>query len=409
MPSFSGLLIVTVVAFGAPFLLGLFPAVRLPAVVLEITAGIVIGPSVLGWVHTDQTIAVISTLGLAFLLFLAGLEIDFARLRGRVLKLTAVGYALSFAIALVVAGVLKLAGLADAPLLIAITLAATSLGVLIPVLKDAGESGSALGQLVIAAGSIADFGAIILLSIFFTGEGGTGSTLLLIGSLLALAGAVLIVVSGAERSMRIRADLLRLQDTTAQIRVRGAMVLLVGFAAIAQSLGLEAILGTFMAGAILTLLDGDQVMTHPQFRRKLEAIGFGFFIPAFFVTTGVRYDLDALFATTSTVVMIPIFLAALLAVRGVPALLYRGLLGARKAAIAGLLQATSLPFIVAATAIGLDLGVVDAATSAALIAAGLLSVVIFPATGLALLRTGADPDGRSLTSRGEPVFNVDVN
>jgi Kef-type K+ transport system membrane component KefB len=391
MPSFSGLLIVTVVAFGAPFLLGLFPGVRLPAVVLEITAGIVIGPSVLGWVHADQTIAVISTLGLAFLLFLAGLEIDFARLRGRVLKLTAVGYALSFAIALIVAGGLKLAGLADAPLLIAITLAATSLGVLIPVLKDAGESGSTLGQLVIAGGSIADFGAIILLSIFFTGEGGTGSTLLLIGSLLALAAAVLIVVRGAERSMRIRADLLRLQDTTAQIRVRGAMVLLVGFAAIAQSLGLEAILGTFMAGAIVTLLDGDQAMTHPQFRRKLEAIGFGFFIPAFFVTTGVRYDLGALFATTSTIVMIPIFLAALLVVRGVPALLYRGLLGARKAAIAGLLQATSLPFIVAATAIGLDLGVIDAATSAALIAAGLLSVVIFPATGLALLGAGGVP------------------
>jgi Kef-type K+ transport system membrane component KefB len=391
MPSFSGLLIVTVVAFGAPFLLGLSPRVRLPSVVLEIAAGIVVGPSVLGWVEVDQTIAVISTLGLAFLLFLAGLEIDFSRLRGRVLKLTAVSYAVSFGIALAVAGGLNLAGLVDAPLLVAITLAATSLGVLIPVLKDAGESGSTLGQLVIAAGSIADFGAIILLSIFFTGQGGSGSTLLLIGSLIALAAVVLVAVRGAERSMRIRADLLRLQDTTAQIRVRGAMVLLVAFAAIARSLGLEAILGTFMAGAILTLLDGDQVMTHPQFRRKLEAIGFGFFIPAFFVTTGVRYDLDALLASASTVLMVPVFLAALLVVRGLPAVLYRRLLGPRKAAIAGLLQATSLPFIVAATAIGLDLGVIDAATSAALIAAGLLSVVIFPATGLALLRAGGAP------------------
>ena len=292
MPSFSGLLILTAVAFGAPFVLGLFPRARLPAVVLEIVAGIVVGPSLLGWVHVDQTIAVISTLGLAFLLFLAGLEIDFGRLRGRVLTLTALGFAVSFAIAVIVGFGLQAAGLVDAPLLVAITLSATSLGVLIPVLKDAGESGSTLGQVVIAAGSIADFGAIILLSIFFTGEGGTGATLLLIGSLLALA--VLVVVRGAERSMRIRADLLRLQDTTAQIRVRGAMVLLVGFAAIAESLGLEAILGAFAAGAILTLLDADAVMTHPQFRRKLEAIGFGFFIPVFFVTTGVRYDLDAL-------------------------------------------------------------------------------------------------------------------
>jgi Kef-type K+ transport system membrane component KefB len=389
MPSFSGLLILTVVAFGAPFILGLFPRIRLPAVVLEIVAGIVVGPSVLGWVHVDPTIAVISTLGLAFLLFLAGLEIDFARLRGRVLTLTAIGFAVSFAIAVIVGFGLQLAGLVDAPLLVAITLSATSLGVLIPVLKDAGESGSTLGQLVIAAGSIADFGAIILLSIFFTGEGGTGATLLLIGSLLALAAVVLIAVRGAERSMRIRADLERLQDTTAQIRVRGAMVLLVGFAAIAESLGLEAILGAFAAGAILTLLDADQAMTHPQFRRKLEAIGFGFFIPVFFVTTGVRYDLDALLASTSTVIMVPLFLVALLAVRGLPAVLYRRLVGARKAAIAGLLQSTSLPFIVAATAIGLDLGVIDAATSAALIAAGLLSVVIFPATGLALLRSGS--------------------
>src|SRR3954453_9711884 len=288
MPSFSGLLIVTVVAFGAPFLLGLFPRVRLPSVVLEIVAGIVVGPSVLGWVHVDQAIEVVATLGLAFLLFLAGLEIDFSRLRGRVLRLTAGGYAISFGLALVVAGGLKAAGLADAPLLIAITLAATSLGVLIPVLKDAGESGSPLGQVVIAAGSIADFGAIILLSVFFTGEGGTGSTLLLIGSLLALAVVVVFTVRGAGRSMRIRADLERLQDTTAQIRVRGAMVLLVAFAAIAEALGLEAILGAFAAGAILSLLDRDQAMTHPQFRLKLEAIAFGFFLPAFFVATGVR-------------------------------------------------------------------------------------------------------------------------
>src|SRR4051812_562614 len=264
----TSLLIVMAVAFGAPFLLGLFPRVRLPAVVLEIVAGIVVGPSVLGWVTVDQTIAVISTLGLAFLLFLAGLEIDFARLRGQTLRLTAAAFGLSFVIALAVSGALNLAGLVDAPLLVAIALVATSLGVLIPVLKDAGESTSTLGQLVIAAGSIADFGAIILLSIFFTGEGGTGATLLLIGSLLATAAAVLVAVRGAERSMRIRDDLLRLQDTTAQIRVRGAMVLLVAFAAIAETLGLEAILGTFMAGAILALLDGDQAMTHPQFRLK---------------------------------------------------------------------------------------------------------------------------------------------
>src|SRR4051794_37575109 len=386
MSTLTNLLIVVVVAFGAPFLLGLFPRVRLPSVVLEIVAGIVIGPSALGIVEVDQAVTIIALIGLAFVLFLAGLEIDFKKLRGPVLRLTGIAFAASFGLAVLVALGLKAAGLVDAPLLVAIILCATSLGVLVPVLKDAGEIATTFGQLIIAAASIADFGAIILLTIFFSGEGGTGSTLLLLGSLFALAGIVLIVVRGAEHSVRIRAELLRLQDTTAQIRVRAALVLFVGFAAVADALGLEVILGAFIAGAIVSLADRDQAMTHPDFRRKLEAIGFGFFIPVFFVSSGVRFDLDALRSPPSGVVMVPIFLAALVVVRGLPAVLYRHRLGPRKAAIAGLMQATSLPFIVAATAIGLQLRLIDAAGSAALIGAGLLSVLCFPLAGLVLLR-----------------------
>jgi Kef-type K+ transport system membrane component KefB len=269
---------------------------------------------------------------------------------------------------------------------VAIILCATSLGVLVPVLKDAGEISTTFGQLIIAAATVADFGAIILLSIFFSGEGGTGATLLLLGALFLLAAVVFGVLRGAERSMRIRADLLRLQDTTAQIRVRAALVLFVGFAAVAQELGLEVILGAFVAGTVLSLVDRDEVMTHPDFRRKLEAIGFGFFIPVFFVTTGVRFDLSALTASASALVMVPIFLGALLVVRGVPALLYRRLIDRRRVVVAGLMQATSLPFIVAASTIGLELGLVDPAESAALIGAGLLSVLLFPLGGLLLLR-----------------------
>jgi Kef-type K+ transport system membrane component KefB len=392
MPSLTNLLIVSVVAFAAPFLLGLFPTVRLPSVVLEIVAGIVIGPSVLGIVEADQAIAVVALLGLTFVLFLAGLEIDFSRLRGPVLRLTLIGFALSFVIAVAVSLGLEAAGLVDTPLLVAVILCATSLGVLVPVLKDAGESSSTFGQLIIAAASIADFGAIILLTIFFSGEGGTGSTLLLLGSLFALAAVVFVVVRGAEHFARIRADLLRLQDTTAQIRVRAALALFVCFAAIAQHLGLEAILGAFIAGAIISLADADRVMTHPDFRHKLEAIGFGFFIPVFFVTSGVRFDLGALTASASNLTMVPVFLAALLVVRGVPALVYRRVLDGPHTAISGIMQATSLPFIVAATAIGMDLGLIDAAATAALIGAGLLSVLIFPLTGLVLLRRAAPPE-----------------
>ncbi|HKG65842.1 MAG TPA: cation:proton antiporter [Solirubrobacteraceae bacterium] len=394
-PSLANLLLVMAVAFAAPLALGFFPRVQLPSVVLEIVAGIVIGPSVLGWAEVDQAVQVVALIGLAFVLFLAGLEIEFEKLRGPLLRLTAAGFALSFAIALAVSLLLSAGGLVDTPLLVAIILCSTSLGVLVPVLKDAGEIASSFGQLIIAAATIADVGAIILLSLFFSGEGGTGSTLLLLGSLFALAAVVLGVVRGAEQSMRIRADLLRLQDTTAQIRVRAALVLFVGFAAVADVLGLEVILGAFVAGAIVSLADRDQAMTHPDFRRKLEAIGFGFFIPVFFVSSGVRFDLDALTSSTSSVVMVPVFLAALVVARGVPAALYRHRLGQRKSAIAGLMQATSLPFIVAATAIGQELGLIDAAGSAALIGAGLLSVLCFPLAGLILLRrdgAGREPD-----------------
>jgi len=389
MPSLTNLLLVSVVAFAAPFVLGLYPRLRLPSVVVEIVAGIVIGPSVLGIAKADQAVSVIALLGLTFVLFLAGLEIDLRKLRGPVLRLTALGFVLSFGVAVVVSVGLKAAGLVDTPLLVAIILCATSLGVLVPVLKDADEIGSTFGQLIIAAASIADFGAIILLTIFFSGEGGTGSTLLLLGSLFALAAVVFAVVRGAQRSMRIHADLLRLQDTTAQIRVRAALALFVGFAAIAEQLGLEAILGAFIAGAIISLVDADQVMTHPDFRRKLEAIGFGFFIPVFFVTSGVRFDLDALTASASNLAMVPVFLAALLVVRGLPALVYRRVLDRLHTAIAGVMQATSLPFIVAATAIGMELGLIDAAASAALVGAGLLSVLAFPLIGLLLLRRTA--------------------
>src|SRR5882757_313394 len=391
MPAFDNLLIVVAVAFAAPLLLGFFPSVKLPSVVLEIIAGIVIGPSLLGIVHVDEAISVVALPGLAFLLFLAGLEIEFDRLRGQVLRLTLMGFAISFGIAVLVALGLKATGLIETPLLIAIILCATSLGVLIPVLKDGGEISSTFGQLIVAAGTIADFGAVILLSIFFSGEGGVGSTLLLIGSLVLLAVVVFVAVKTAERSSLLRSDLIRLQDTTAQIRVRGAVVLLVGFAAIANSLGLESILGAFMAGAILSLLDKDERMTHPEFRRKLEAVGFGIFIPVFFVTSGVKYDLNALLSSTSNVIMVPIFLAALVAARGLPALIYRRLLDARHTAIAGLMQATSLPFIVAAVAIGEDLDLVTAAEGAALIGAGLLSVLLFPAIGLSLLKRGKEP------------------
>lgn len=390
---FTNLLAVAAVAFCAPLLLGLAPGLRLPAVVLELVAGIVVGPAGLGWVDVDEPVAVIALLGLAVLLFLAGLEVDLSRLRGRALRLALSGFAASFAIALAVGLVLDAAGAVDSPVFIAIVLSATSLGVVIPVLKDAGLAGSPFGQLVIAAASIADVATIVLLSLLFSEESsGTGAKVLLLGALAVLAAIIVVVVRVGERSMRVRDTLLRLQDTTAQIRVRGAVLLLVAFAVAAEHLGLEVILGAFVAGVLLGALDTDREMTHPNFRVKLDAIGYGLFIPAFFVTSGLRFDLDALTSSTSALALVPVFAAALLLVRGVPAVLYRDVVAGRgELAAAGLLQATSLPFIVASTQIGLELGLLDASTAAGFVAAGLLSVVLFPLLAATFLRGGETP------------------
>jgi len=385
---FSNLLIVVAAAFVAPLALGFFPRLRVPAIVVEILLGIIIGPSVLGWVTPDLPVSILALIGLSFLLFLAGLEIDVHRLRGRTLRVTATAFVVSFGIGIVAGLSLKGGGFVKSPLFIAIVLVSTSLGVIVPVLKDSDNIGSDFGQLVIAAASIADFGAIILLSLFFSGRGSTDTAgkLILLGVFALLVVLIALTIAGVERSRGLSRVLLRLQDTTAQIRVRGAFVLLIGFVAIAENVGLETILGAFAAGAVLSLIDRDQTMTHPEFRVKLEAAGFGIFIPVFFVTTGLHFDVNALFASVSTVVRIPLLLLALLIVRGVPALLYSPLIGRQKALVAGLLQATSLPFIVAATQIGVQIGVVTQASAAALIAAGLLSVIIFPAAGLSLLR-----------------------
>jgi Kef-type K+ transport system membrane component KefB len=407
---FTNLLIVVAAGLLAPLALGFFPRVRLPAIVLEILLGIVIGPSGLGWAKPDAPVSILALVGLAFLLFLSGLEIDVDRLRGQIVTLTALGFAVSFVMAILIGIALRAGGLVKSPLFVAIVLTATSLGVVFPVLKDSRTIDSSLGQLVIAAASIAEFGSIILLSLFFSGRSSTSTAGRLI--LLGLFGLVVVLVgvgiASAERSMGLSRVLRRLQDTTAQIRVRAAFLLMIGFTAVADRVGLETILGAFAAGALLSLLDRDET-THPQFRVKLEAIGFGVFIPIFFVTSGLRFDLGALFASGSTIARVPLFLLAILLARGLPALVYMRTLGLSRSLIAGILQATTLPFIVAATQIGLQLGVVSRASAAALVAAGLLSVVICPALGLGLLRRDHPETAApgALPTPGMPVLTTE--
>src|SRR5499427_4038069 len=402
--SFTSLLVVAAVAVLAPLTVGFAPRLRVPAVVLEIIGGILIGPSGLGWVRVDLPVQILALFGLAFLLFLAGLEIDVHQLRGRLLRFAVLGYLVTLVLGYGAGASFTAAGWVSQPLLVAIILSATALGVVVPVLKDAGQVHSQVGQTALAAASIADFTAILLLSLFFSSSGGsTGAKVVLLGAFAGLVAVAGLVVSGAARSRRLGQVLVRLQDTTAEIRVRFAVLLLVAFTALAEKFGLESILGAFLAGAIIGLLDRDS-SSHPRFRTKLEAIGYGFLVPVFFVSSGIRLDLAGLLHSPSALVRVPVFLVALLVVRGLPALLRLRANGLKPTLALGFLQATSLPFIVAATQIGVMLGKITPLTAAALVCAGLLSVLIFPLLALGLLH-GAEPEpGRATAATAaEPV------
>lgn len=215
--------------------------------------------------------------------------------------------------------------------------------------------------------------------------------MLLVG-MIGLLGAILVLgAAGAGRWNRLTEALARLQDTTAMIRVRGAAFLLLIFLVLVELLGLEIILGAFTAGAVLGFIDRGWKQTHPLFHARLQAVGFGIFIPVFFVASGIQFNAQALLASGPALLAVPLFLGLLLVVRGLPALLYRRQLGARNCLAAALLQATSLPFLVAGAGIGMELGYLSERTGAALVAAGMFSVLIFPAAALALLRSPGPP------------------
>ena len=397
--SFDNLAAVAAVAFVAPLLLGLAPALRVPSVLLEIGAGVALGPSVLGWVEADAAVNVLSLIGVGFLLLLAGLEIEVDRLRGAVLRLALTGFAVSFGIAVVVGYGLDAVGVVGAPFLVAVILSATSLAVVLPLLKDTGLAGSPFGQMVIAAASIADVATVIMLSLFFSEEtAGVGVRLALFALFgLVCVGAGIAIAVGA-RVPSLSAALLRLQDTTAQIRVRGAFVLLMVFSILAQRFGLEAILGMFLAGMLLKLADRDDAMTHSHFHEKLTEAGFGFFIPVFFVASGLRLDAGALVSDSSTLLHVPVLVVALYVIRGLPALLYRGLLGGRRALAAGLLQSTTLSFVLIASQIGQELGLLGPSDVAALTAAALVSVLVNPVVALAVLGVSGDEPSDALAT-----------
>jgi Kef-type K+ transport system membrane component KefB len=382
---FGALLALAITAFVAPLLARLIPQRLVPPVVVEVLAGIAIGPQGLDLVRPTGGVYVLYLLGFGFLLFLAGQEIEVERFRGPTFRLTAASFAASIAIAFPVAyGLRQIAHGADTRLL-ALALTASSLGVVVPVLRDAGETESEFGQFTIMASSVGEFAALVLLTVLFSAQ--PEATWVQVAYVLALGAAAVIgavMLRRLWRSPWLRGQLLATDQSTSQLRVRGGFVILLAFSALAHRFGVDALLGAFVGGVVLNVADSDDRPSQDRYQGKLQAIGYGFLVPVFFIVTGVQLDVRSLFASTSSLALLPAILAAILVARAGPALLYRSKLGDRPAMAAGLLQATTLTFPVVVAEVGRSLGLLSSTTSAALVGAALLSVLIFPAIALAL-------------------------
>ena len=378
------LLGVALIAFFVPFVLGFFPRVRIPSVALELVAGIIIGPAVLGWIEAGPVVTVIATIGVAFLLFLAGLELDLDVLTGPPLVRGALSFLVSFALALALMTPLGARAVILSPLLVAIALSATSLGILVPVLRDTGQMNTAVGRFTMSGASASEVGTIALLGIFFAGKNSSaGVSALLLALVAVMAVLLLAALRYTVRWTLGRRVLDRLDETTAQGRVRFAVMILVAAAALAMRFGFEGILGSFVAGIVVGIVVRKDRFEH-ALRTKLEAIGFGLFVPAFFVVTGLRFELSRI-TGVAEVARAVLFFAALIAIRTVPAFLYRPYLTWRECLASGLLQSTNLSFIVICVTVGTELGQLREINGAALILAGLASAVLLPAAAAVLL------------------------
>jgi Kef-type K+ transport system membrane component KefB len=379
----SFLAIVTVALIAATLGTLISARVALPVVVLELVLGIIIGPQVLDLAEPDDFIEFFSSLGLGMLFFFAGYEIEFARIRGRPLLLGCIGWVISLGLAYALAGVLHATGLVVSSIFVGTAMATTAIGTLIPILTDAGELRTHFGSYLLAAGATAEFLPIVLTTVLFSTKGAVTNALLLLAFVALAVVAAVVAVRGAARG----SDLFeRGLETSGQLPVRAAVLAVFGLGTLAAELGLELLLGGFVAGVITRLaLRGAEV---PVFESKLKAVAYGFFIPIFFVVSGVKFNLDALVSSTRGLILLPLFLGLFLVVRGLPAMtLYRDLTLRDRSSLA-LFASTQLPLVVAITSLATDQGHMRTSTAAALVGAAILSTTIFPMAALRLRRAG---------------------
>ena len=360
-----------------------------PVVVLELLLGVAIGPQVLDMAQSDEFTEFFGNLGLGMLFFFAGYEINFGRLRGRPLMLAGVGWLLSLALAYGVGGALAAAGIVLSLLFTGSAMATTAIGTLIPILRDAGEMSTRFGTFLLAAGTAGEFGPIVLVTLILSGHNPLHEAVLLL-SFIALAVVLAIIsVRAAAKGWPLVEEAL---ESSSQPAIRVLMVLMFGLLTVAATLGLDVLLGGFVAGIITRMaLRGREV---EALESKLTAVGYGFLIPFFFVTSGIKFDLDSLLSSAGALLEVPLFLALFLVVRGIPALLlYRSVLAARERVALALFSATQLPLVVAITTIATEQGHMRSSTAAALVGAAILSTLIFPFVGLALRRRDREQAG----------------
>jgi Kef-type K+ transport system membrane component KefB len=393
----ASFLVIAAVAAVAALTVALLPGrVAPPVVVLELLLGIAVGPQVLDLAQNDDFTAFFGNLGLGMLFFFAGYELDFDRLRGRPLALAGAGWALSLALAYGIGGALAAAGIVLSLLYTGSAMATTAIGTLIPILRDAGELRTKFGTYLLGAGAAGEFGPILLVTLVLSTTQPLHEALILL-SFIALAAIVAVI---SVRSAGVGWPLLESTlEASGQAAIRLLVVLVFGLVALASTLGLDILLGGFVAGIVTRLaLRGREVEV---LESKLTAIGFGFLIPFFFVTSGMDFDLDSLLSSAGALLKVPMFLALFLVVRGVPALLrYRGVLAARERTALAFFSATELPLVVAITTIATDGGHMRSSTAAALVGAAILSTLIYPFVGLALRRRGGQDAGQG---QAEPV------
>jgi Kef-type K+ transport system membrane component KefB len=355
-----------------------------PVVVIELVLGILIGPEVLGLAHSDDFVEFFSNLGLGMLFFFAGYEIDFQRIRGAPLRLGAFGWLLSVVLAYGLGGALAAAGVVVSFLYTGSAMATTAIGTLIPILRDNGELKTRFGTHLLAAGGAGEFGPILLVTLVLSTANPFHEAAILLAFVALALGLALVSVRYAWRGWPA---LERTFEASSQLAVRVTVVLVFGLVLLAGKLGLDILLGGFVAGMITRLaLKGHELQV---FESKLTAVGFGFFVPFFFVTSGIEFDLAAL-GSAEAIAKLFLFLGLFLVVRGVPAmLLYRHALSARDRMALAFYCATELPLVVAITTIAIDAGEMHSSTAAGLVGAAMLSTLIFPFVGAAL-RHGAD-------------------